>query len=352
MVGANLLKFLKCIDIVSRPQGATIEEISEHLEVDRRSVYRMLDLVHELGFPLMDEKEPFERKKRWKLLEDFQKKLPNMTVPAIQFTMAEIIGLYFLKGAENMGQGTGLIEATQGAFRKIEMFFPTGLLTKLDKIRTLFIPAAKFTKDYSEMGEIIDTLSEAMIKQKTCLVNYHSFHDDKVRNYQIDPLHFFERDGGLYCFVRITAYGDIRVLAVERIKELTKFEDTFTYPNDFNPEERLRSAFNITMDDPIFVRIRFSPDQARYIRERRWADEQMLEDESDGSVILALHTSGWWDIKRWVLSFGCEAEVLEPEELREDVHVAIMAMIRNYSEKSRSCRFSNFNQLTKENGND
>lgn len=44
-----------------------------------------------------------------------------MTVPTIQFTLAEMIGLYFLKGAENVGQGTTLTTTTQDAFRKIEL---------------------------------------------------------------------------------------------------------------------------------------------------------------------------------------------------------------------------------------
>lgn len=336
MIGANLIKFLKCIDIISRPQGASLEEIGEHLGVDRRSVYRMLDLINELGFPLMDEKEPLGRKKRWKLLDTFQKKLPNMTIPAIQFTMAEMIGLYFLKGAENVGQGTTLTAATQDAFRKIELFLPAGLLPKLDKIRMLFVPTAKFSKDYSGMGEIIDALSSTMITQKTCLVTYHSFHNDQMRKILIDPLHFFERDGGLYIFVRFTAYGDIRVLAVERIKDFVRTEDTFIYPEDFDPAEKLRSAFNITMDDPIEVRIRFSPGQARYIRERRWADEQSIEEEVDGSVILSLQTSGWWDVKRWILSFGCEAEVLEPVDLREEVVDDLKKMQKIYDRELQS----------------
>jgi predicted DNA-binding transcriptional regulator YafY len=226
-----------------------------------------------------------------------------------------------------------LTAATQDAFRKIELFLPAGLLPKLDKIRTLFVPTAKFAKDYSGFDEIIDTLSSAMIAQKTCLMTYHSFHDDQQRKMQIDPLHFFERDGGLYLFVSKTAYGDIRVLAVERIKELVKTEDAFVYPEGFDPEKRLRSAFNITMDDPIEVRIRFSAGQARYIRERQWADQQMIEEEDNGSVILTLQTSGWWDVKRWVLSFGAEAEVLEPIELREEVTDALQRMQLIYEKR-------------------
>lgn len=32
-----------------------------------------------------------------------------------------------------------------------------------------------------------------------------------------------------------------------------------------------------------------------------------------------MKTSGWWDVKKWVLSYGSDAEVLEPEELRKEI---------------------------------
>jgi predicted DNA-binding transcriptional regulator YafY len=32
-----------------------------------------------------------------------------------------------------------------------------------------------------------------------------------------------------------------------------------------------------------------------------------------------MRTSGWWDVKRWVLSYGRNAKVLEPEELKKEI---------------------------------
>ncbi len=43
-----------------------------------------------------------------------------------------------------------------------------------------------------------------MCNHAICLVEYHSFSDDRVKKFKIDPLHFFERDGWLYLFVRTT----------------------------------------------------------------------------------------------------------------------------------------------------
>ena len=172
-----------------------------------------------------------------------------------------------------------------------------------------------------------------MFKQQTCLVEYHSFGDDTVKHFKIDPLRFFERDGGLYIFVNATSFGEIRVLAVERILKLTPTDETFTVPEDFDPDVLLETAFNLTYDDPVTVKVRFSADQARYVKERRWAANQTITDQPDGSVILELQTSGRWDVKRWVLSFGADAEVLEPEDLRQEIAADLENMIVAYSLK-------------------
>ena len=170
-----------------------------------------------------------------------------------------------------------------------------------------------------------------MFGQRTCLVEYHSFGDDKVRQFKIDPLQFFERDGGLYVFVRATTFGSILILAVERILKLTVTDAVFKTPRDFNPAKLLESSFNLTPDDPVKVKIRFSADQARYAKERRWAAKQTRTDQPDGSVILEMETSGRWDVKRWVLAFGPEAEILEPADLREEIAADVRAMGKVYA---------------------
>ncbi|OGP63888.1 MAG: hypothetical protein A3K22_03240 [Deltaproteobacteria bacterium RBG_16_42_7] len=100
---------------------------------------------------------------------------------------------------------------------------------------------------------------------------------------------------------------------------------------DFDPEEALESAFDIVSDDPIEAKIWFSADQAKYIKERKWAKDQKITDQPDGSVILEMKTSGCDDVKRWVLSFGAEAEVLEPEKLRRDVMNELKTASRKYN---------------------
>ncbi len=88
--------------------------------------------------------------------------------------------------------------------------------------------------------------------------------------------------------------------------------------------------FDNTYFEPIELKVLFSPEVARYIKERVWAKGQKISDREDGSVMLELTTSGWIDIKRWVMSFGADAVVVEPEELRKEIREELGKALRRY----------------------
>ncbi len=331
MRGKNLIKLLKALELLSKPEGTTIGEMGSQLEVDRRSVYRLINVIEDLGFPIYDEKPSFEREKRWKLEESYLKKLPNMKVPDINLTLPEIISLYLLRSEASLLKGTELEKHTNSAFGKFSMFLPKDAFGKLDRIKALFVSASKFVKDYSGKEDLIGQLMDAIMKKETCYIAYHSFYDDKVKNFKIDPLHFFENDGGLYILVNTTTFGDIRTLAVERIQNIKKTGESFEYPEDLDADALLGSAFDIVYGDPVKVRIWFSAEQARYIKERKWSRNQEIVDQEDGSIILSMKTSGWWDVKRWVLSYGSEAKVLEPEDLKKEILAELKSAQDSYS---------------------
>jgi len=62
------------------------------------------------------------------------------------------------------------------------------------------------------------------------------------------------------------------------------------------------------------------------------AKDQKVTDQPDGSIILEMKTSGWWDVKKWVLSFGAKAEVLEPKKLRDEIIAEIKELKNTYRE--------------------
>jgi len=93
----------------------------------------------------------------------------------------------------------------------------------------------------------------------------------------------------------------------------------FEIPPDFNFEEFRKTAFNVIWGEPQEVMIRFSPAQAPYIKERTWHPSQHIETEDDGSIVLTMHVADRDEVKRWLIGFGAEAEVIEPDELANEI---------------------------------
>jgi predicted DNA-binding transcriptional regulator YafY len=330
----HLVKILKAVEILARPGGATMDELREGLEVDRRTAYRLRDTLEELNFPLYEDSSSLDGRKRFRLDDSYLKKLPNLNVPDLNLSLSEVIALYFIRGYARTYRGTDIERNIEGAFAKLDAFMPDRMAEQLDKVKTLFIAASRFNKDYSDKQEAIDQLTDAIFRRITCTVQYHSFHDDQTKQFRIDPLRFFERDGGLYLFTRTTDYGHIRVLAVERIGGIELSSDSFIPPEQFDPEQLLEGAFGIVYDDPVTLRLSFASDTARYIKERRWAVEQEITELPDGSIVLVMKTSGWFEIKRWILSFGSRVKVLEPQEMLAEIHEELKTTLSSYSSTS------------------
>lgn len=154
------------LGLVSRPNGASIAELMEELELDRSGVYRHLEFVQELGFQVYDDRESCGRKVRKKLMDGYLRKLPNVNIPDVVLKPSEVIALYLLKGEGRLFRDTEIGDALEGAFTKIGMFADDGVFDKLKKVKTLLVPCAKGAKDYSKKGKIIDDLARAIFSSR------------------------------------------------------------------------------------------------------------------------------------------------------------------------------------------
>ena len=77
---ANSVKFLTAVTLLSTPQGTTIKSLMESLKISRRSTFRLLRALEDLGFPLVDTQSRPRVEKTYRLLESYVLKLPNISI--------------------------------------------------------------------------------------------------------------------------------------------------------------------------------------------------------------------------------------------------------------------------------
>jgi CRISPR-associated endonuclease/helicase Cas3 len=94
--------------------------------------------------------------------------------------------------------------------------------------------------------------------------------------------------------------------------------------------ELLRAWDVITDQEPVTVVVRFAPEVASRVAETTWHPTQVIEREPDGSLVWRARVAGIQEIRSWVLGWGGECEVLEPDELRDRVKAELTTALERY----------------------
>lgn len=82
--------------------------------------------------------------------------------------------------------------------------------------------------------------------------------------------------------------------------------------------------------EPETVRIWFSPFAAPYIREEYRHPNQILNDNSDGSLTFEVKVTEPREVLWWAMRWGGDFEVLEPQWLREEAIEKVKRMAGKY----------------------
>ena len=164
-------------------------------------------------------------------------------------------------------------------------------------------------------------------------IRYHSLHRDAVRERIVHPYHLHYFRGEPHLIAWCEDRQEVRQFFLGRVQEWQERDGdcAFVQNPEFDLEAYLRQGLEAQHGEkPISLRVRFSPYQARWARERTYHPSQRLEELAGGGLILTLQVAGRAEIRRWLQTFGAEVEVLEPEELRAEIREEAKKLAKLY----------------------
>jgi predicted DNA-binding transcriptional regulator YafY len=186
-------------------------------------------------------------------------------------------------------------------------------------------------KNYARFRDTIRALNDAVLARRTLRMRYRTGATGKASTRDFDPYRVWYRSGALYAVGLDHRSGEIRTFAVHRIVALEPTERRFRACPGFDFDAYIGASFGVVAEPALRVRIRFEGAAANYVEERTWHPSQKLERLPDGTLELAMEVGGAAELRAWVLSFGAQAEVLEPESLRAEVVRELAAAHALYS---------------------
>jgi len=231
-------------------------------------------------------------------------------------------------------------DSLESLFKKVKSTLPPGSLDYLDQVQQILHVGLKPYKEYGKFREIINQVNEAALERRRVEILYFAMSQRKKTKRKVDPYRIWFFNGTFYligfCHLRKT----IRTFALDRIRMLSRTEERFVVPEDFKLEDFLRSSFGVFQGEPQRVKIWFAAEVAGYIQEKVWHESQQIRPQKDGSILFEAEVAGTDEIKYWIMTWGANAEVLEPASLREDIRKEAAGILDRYETKTTGRRDS------------
>jgi len=240
------------------------------------------------------------------------------------------MALYFSRGLMTVLKDTVFYESLESFFQKIKATLPAETIQYLDRIEESFEVGSKPYKQYRQLRDSIDRISEATIHRKIIEIDYFTMSRKEKTHRKVAPYKIWFFDGAFYLVGNCGLREDIRIFALDRIKSLKLTDETFEMPDDFKVEDFMQTSFGVFHGKPQNVKIRFAAEVAGYISEKIWHKTQKIQSQKDGSLIFEARVAGTDEIKFWLMTWGSKAEVLSPVALRDEMISEAKAMLHSY----------------------
>ena len=318
--GDQLSRQWRLLQMIDRPQGVTIEGAAREFACAPRTIWRDLDALQQAGFPLYSERASDGYRGLWRVREEFKRALP------LKLTLGELAALVMSRALLSP-LGVGLFgPEVDSAFDKIQNVLSRDALKLIAQMRERLGVRAAGAKLQAPAAEHLPKIHTALADGRTLRIRYYSASRDSEDTREIDPYHLTLHNGGLYLVAHCHLRDALRIFAVERMRSVELTRGHFDVPGSFNAGKYLAGAWGMLQGELVTVRVIFARGLAPYIRERLWHPSQKLRDLPDGRVEVTLLVADTLEVRRWILGYGVQAEVVAPEGLREALRAEAEAL--------------------------
>jgi predicted DNA-binding transcriptional regulator YafY len=303
----------------------TVHSLASRFGTRRETVYRDLRALEEAGYPICGDE--LGRLSHPRLLPEARRYAPHLRLSDDEITA--------LLWATQHASKSPFREALSSAAYKLRAMARGA---EAAGVEAVMMQGGGGEKDYGPHRETILRLVEAILLRRRCEVEYQSPAAGRAKVYKYDPYRMLSVAGGLYCLGKVPPFENLTTLAVDRICALSLTTTKFEVDPGFDADRYRRESFGVIWEKPMDVTIRFSADQAPYVRERVWHPSQTVRELPDGRIDLSFRAGGLFEIARWVLSWGAAAEVRRPIRLRHQITSAVRKMLKAYDELPAATR--------------
>jgi len=288
-------------------------DIAERFNISLRTVYRDVKTLEEAGIPLIGEAGV-----GYSIMDGYR-------LPPVMFTREEATA--FLTAEKFVENLTDASTSThyRSAMYKVRAVLKNNEKELLEGMDDRIEVMKGMTRANVAPTDHIQTILHSIAQKNVLALNYFAQHSQELTKRYTEPVGIFYLSGYwhliAWCRLR-NAYRDFRV---DRIKNLTVTEEHYT-----SEHPTLKDYIAQTAREKQLVRVVINVDRSvhSHLEHQKYYSGFVSERVVEDFMEMTFLTSSLEGFARWYMMFGDEAEIIEPDSLRERVKSIVEETLR------------------------
>jgi predicted DNA-binding transcriptional regulator YafY len=253
---------------------------------------------------------------------------PDFSIKEFPLTHEEIEALDFSTALLHQVKGTRLFQQFENAINKVIEGYRISKI--VGKTETQFIQVEEPVKTAG--SEWLEKILKGIIDKNVLLITYQAF-GKEIKDHALSPYLLKEYRNRWYAVGYSDRAENILVLALDRVLDIRKCNNTFKTNTSFDADEYFKHSIGVTAMDhakPEKVLLSFTPFQSQYILSQPIHHTQKLVKQNDKEVQVEIEVYVTHELIMNILSFGSGVTVVEPASLRESIRKTVEDIRKNY----------------------
>jgi predicted DNA-binding transcriptional regulator YafY len=172
------------------------------------------------------------------------------------------------------------------------------------------------------------TINKAISNSNVIQVNYLS-NKNIEKTYLLNPYKVFMFNNAWFTIAWNEKNGEIGYYKLNRINKIEVLNKKFVKSKTFYEQDYI-DEFGMKNDgDFYFIKLRITGNYAAIVQERKYGKNQYIEIVNDKTTILSVSMQNKENIISFVLGFGKNCTVVEPEWLKNDIKKEVKRIVYN-----------------------
>ena len=310
------VRILHLLTILQAKQNYSADDIAVILETSRRTVFRDLKVLSELGVPSFYDRE----KQRYSIRE-------GIFMPPLNLTNREALALLMVGHRMNNKASFPYKKSLLMAILKIENTLPIKARKYCNKILKNISIENEPQMQTNLFDRTFVQLQQAILKKRKLNIDYSLPREKKTINTDLIPFHMRNIGHKWFVFGRSSYHKSVCTFNLNQINNIVTLNEYYIN-NDFDVSDHLGRAWSMSPEGRLHnVKLRFLPKTAHTVIDVQWHSTQKVDLKEDGSAIVTFRIDGLSEISQWILSHGNQVEVLSPEILRQKIRHTAQKMV-------------------------